>query len=414
MFRSFTILVFMVLLMTACQTTGSSQPQAEIPAIASMYIQGTVAKSFKGKVIVEVAANNYGEDSDFENLLGDRVLEATYLTEGTATEIDGVKTRVIERRGSLVVLQSNEIFSPGTPVELYIPKKTLVVSDFTVETKNKEKAGKLVFNNFAARLTNSGRYVVVEREQLAGVLQEHSLELTGLTDTRQASFVGKILKAELLLTGNMEMIADKCIFNVRVIDVPTSKIITQVREETSCANLQKLDLRDSGDTLGSFEDGNEKGWLLGTVKSGYTVVDKTSGADGSQQSLRMDFELNPGRPAAKIVNFSKRDVSGYSGMIFYARASRELIAAVKVVEANSYLDKKNDGWAKNIQLGTEWQKITVTFADLILSKIHGRNNPGGDGIFSPEFVDRIELVVPPLKNKDLSNGSIWLDEVRLF
>ena len=228
MFRHLQILIFIVFIMAGCQTTNSSQPQSEMAAIASMYIQGTVVKSFKGKLVVKVANNNREQATDFENLLGDKVLEATYLTAGTDTEINGTKTQVIERRGELVVLRTHESFSQGDTVELYIPTQTLVVSDFTVETKNKEKAGQLVFNNFAARLTNSGRYVVVEREQLKDVLQEHSLELTGLTDTRQASFVGRILKAELMLTGNMDKMGDKCIFNIRVIDVPTSKIITQV------------------------------------------------------------------------------------------------------------------------------------------------------------------------------------------
>lgn len=414
MFRPVYFLVIIALIVAGCQTTGSGQPQPELSAIDSMYIQGTVIKSFTGKTIVEVAGNNYEEDGDFENLLGDRVLEATYLTEGTATEINGVKTQVVERRGKLVVLQTAESFTPGDKVELYIPKKTMVVSDFTVASKNKEQAGQLVFNNFAARLTNSGRYVVVEREQLADVLQEHSLELTGLTDTRQASFVGKILKAELLLTGNMEMVGDKCIFNVRVVDVPTSKIITQVREETSCGNLQKLDIRSTDDILGSFENGNEKGWLLGVGKNGYTVVDKQSGAAGTRQSLKMNFEISSSRNAALLKNVSKRDLSGYTGMTFYARASKAMIAAVKVVDANSYLDTNNDGWVKNIQLGIEWEKFTVNFADLVLSKAHKRNAPGGDGIFSPEFVERLELIIPYSKNEGVANGTVWLDEVRLY
>lgn len=407
-------LVLLALTLAGCQTTGSDRAPAPLSAIESMYIQGTVVKSFKGKAIVEVAGNNYDEASDFESLLGDRILEATYLTEGTATEINGVKASVLERRGKLVVLQTNESVSPGEGVELYIPKKTLVVSDFTVESKNKEKAGELVFNNFAARLTNSGRYLVVERDQLAEVLQEHSLELTGLTDPRQASFVGKILKAELLLTGNMEMVGDKCIFNIRVIDVPTSKIITQVREETSCSTLQKIDLRSTLANLGSFENGNEKGWLLGTGKNSYTGVDKNTGAAGTRQSLKMAFQISGRRNSAFMKNVSKRDLSGFTGLVFYAKASKEMIAAVMLVDANGYLDKKNDGWVKTIQLGPEWEKFTVNFADLVLAKAHQRKEPGGDGILSLEFIERIELIIPFAKNEGVANGTVWLDEVSLF
>lgn len=45
---------------------------------------------------------------------------------------------------------------------------------------------------------------------------------------------------------------------------------------------------------------------------------------------------------------------------------------------------------------------------------HRQKNPGGDKIFSPEYVEMIVPVVPHFKNELISNGTVWLDEVRLF
>ncbi len=101
----------------------------------------------------------------------------------------------------------------------------MIVSDLNVKSKSKSVTGNIAFNELKAILSNSGSYVMVEREKLSAILQEHKLELSGLTDPNQASFVGRLLKAEILLSGDMTKVGGNCIFDIKAIEVPTSKVI---------------------------------------------------------------------------------------------------------------------------------------------------------------------------------------------
>lgn len=52
-------------------------------------------------------------------------------------------------------------------------------------------------------LMNTGRFDIVEREQLMAVVQEQELGMTGLVDTRSAAQVGRLLGAKYIAIGSI-------------------------------------------------------------------------------------------------------------------------------------------------------------------------------------------------------------------
>ena len=54
---------------------------------------------------------------------------------------------------------------------------------------------------FVTELVKSGKYRVIEREQLAAIMQEKNLSLSGEIDPKTAVKAGKLLGVEYIITG---------------------------------------------------------------------------------------------------------------------------------------------------------------------------------------------------------------------
>ncbi len=58
-------------------------------------------------------------------------------------------------------------------------------------------------------LERSGRFEIIEREQLQAILDEHSLNMTGLVDPSTAVQIGKLLGADFVAIGSITSLATK-------------------------------------------------------------------------------------------------------------------------------------------------------------------------------------------------------------
>jgi TolB-like protein len=73
-------------------------------------------------------------------------------------------------------------------------------------------------------LVSPGRFEVVERRQLARVLDEQKLTMTGLIDASTLASVGKILGIEALVTGSITDLGNEVKINARLIGVETARV----------------------------------------------------------------------------------------------------------------------------------------------------------------------------------------------
>jgi TolB-like protein len=68
-------------------------------------------------------------------------------------------------------------------------------------------------------------FAVVEREELDKVVTEHKLQATGLTGKKARAVLGKLLNAELIITGGFTLDNGNLRIDIRAVDVGTAKIV---------------------------------------------------------------------------------------------------------------------------------------------------------------------------------------------
>lgn len=411
--RSLIVLIISTLII-GCAGTSTSVKNSPTP---TMFINATVVSSNAEITIVDVEPIDKYTGNDIERTLAAEVQNTTYLIEGSYTKIGNSEYLVKERRGNTLMLQGPLGLQPKQKVNLYIPKKTMIVSDLNVKGNSKAITGNIAFSELKARLSNSGNYVVVEREKLSAILQEHKLELSGLTDPNQASFVGKLLKAEILLSGDMIKVGGNCVFNIKAIEVPTSKVIGVINKNYLCSQVTKnFDIRSTEKELGSFESGTEKGWIVGKslFAGGFTMPDFTTGANGTKASLRLSADKKI--PNSVIINRVLRDVSGFTGVTFYAKANKELIAGFLMADAGLEGVKKTRGkWARPFSVGTEWRKYNIKLSELVPSAIKAGNFKFEDKEFTFELIDLMFFSIPQHLNEvSLKGAKFWIDEISFY
>ena len=201
--------------------------------------------------------------------------------------------------------------------------------------RNKE-IGKYVQEDITTALVNSGQFNVVERLKLKSILDELKLAQVGLTDPEGAKQVGKLLGADVILTGTLASTGEEWNINLRLINTESGLITSAFNKKGALHELKKESFREIKNIDGSFEDQTSvlAGWILGTEfslrtgKGGYqkVYVDETQGANGTGRSLAMEFRLGTERFErfknraihAKISNRLKRDLSSLPAWMMFS------------------------------------------------------------------------------------------------
>lgn len=88
-----------------------------------------------------------------------------------------------------------------------------------------QKMGELTSELFVANISKKKQFDLVERENLDKLLGELKLSLLGITNPKLASKVGKMLNAQIFITGAVSDLGENFYVNIRAIDVASAKII---------------------------------------------------------------------------------------------------------------------------------------------------------------------------------------------
>lgn len=96
----------------------------------------------------------------------------------------------------------------------------LVVYDFDAVERMKV-VGLILTEALREELHNSGGFVLVNRENILKIMDEYKLQQSGLVDEKQAIKVGKWLAANEAVTGNLAMLGNTSILQVKRIDIQT-------------------------------------------------------------------------------------------------------------------------------------------------------------------------------------------------
>jgi TolB-like protein len=425
-------LIFMVLL--SCRPPAEKGVVQE-PAMKTVFYLPAEVINVQGSIVtirVEKPVLFEGEVK-LALQLAQEIIEKTYLLEGQKTNINQSRAEVMRVIGNdilLKVLEKSHNFQPGDEVQIFLDRKIIAIKDFEVIMGRNKEVGKYVQEDITTALVNSGQFNVVERLKLKSVLDELKLSQLGLTDPAGAKKVGKLLGADVILTGTLAATGDEWNVNLRLINTESGLITSAFNRKGRLHELKTESFREIKNIDGSFEDQASvlAGWILGTErnrrtgKGGYqkVYVDETQGANGTSRSLAMDFKLGIKRVEkfknramhAKISNRLKRDLTGYSGIKFYLKADRNLAVWFQVSDSQEG-SAHEENWFHIIRVTEYWQEARIPFNALSIHK--GRAQKlGTNQILQLNNVEKIDWVVPEGIFERGQGATIWLDEVSFY
>ncbi len=128
-------------------------------------------------------------------------------------------------------------------------KERIAVMNFTESNGVPVGTGDIASNKVISELLKSKKYAVIERETVDLILKEQALVEQGCTDTECAVKTGKLLSANLILTGSIIHLESNYIVSLSIRKVDDGKV-----EFSETKNISELNqLEDSiGDSLRRF------------------------------------------------------------------------------------------------------------------------------------------------------------------
>jgi len=88
-------------------------------------------------------------------------------------------------------------------------------------------------------LINNKKLIIIERSAMTSIMKEQAFSMSGCTDTACAVEIGKILSANKMLIGSIQMWENKIVINARLVDV--EKGIAEIAHRASYNSVKDLD-----------------------------------------------------------------------------------------------------------------------------------------------------------------------------
>jgi hypothetical protein len=420
---TFFIMAFLCISCAGARQTGNNDPSGFLS------ISGTV-QEVKGNEIIallKLPEIKTTPGSPIGEIAG-QVIRKSLLLPGMKTEVNGKEAVVRELRGNAVriAVEKATDFPIGNTISIFVPKKTLAIVDFEVIKGNQQEIGRVTLEGLSSALIDSGQFTVLERAKLKSVMNELELSLSGLAKDTPDKVIGKLLIADLILTGTLSENMGEWDINLRLINVRTGQAMSAISMKT--ALFKPSEMRDAGVWNEDFENAPvDPSWKLAYKKRNRTGefarigIDRQSGAENSKKSLRIDFKFTDNDEPffANAENSKKRNLTLYNGIEFYVKGSDNLYGQVDLLTSAPEDPNKIDKWVGFFEVGPNWEKLRVPFDKMVLARRwikQGAAKYGatpGDQIMRLNRVEGVEFGIDSLKNPT-TEGTLWIDRIRFF
>jgi hypothetical protein len=217
------------------------------------------------------------------------------------------------------------------------------------------------------------------------------------------------------------------------VNTETGLIIAAIHKKGPLQELNTEAFRDTQNLGGSFENENFElaGWMMGTIREGRTgkggfqriYVDKDEGANGTKQSLAMEFKLGSEtirqhkneNAQAQFRNHLKRDLGKYTGIKFFIKGSDHFTLRFHLTIMDKNL-KEEVNWIRTVVVTKEWREIRFPFTSLAARGGKSPQSGRTQVIDNLDLrnVEKIEWLADERHMKLGSNGTIWLDEISFY
>ncbi|MBI5806606.1 hypothetical protein HZA73_11300 [candidate division TA06 bacterium] len=207
-------------------------------------------------------------------------------------------------------------------------KKRVAVMDFEDKTGHGGwHIGSGMADMLTTALVKSGKFMVIERQQLAKIMQEQSLGMSGAVTPQSAAQVGKLLGVELMVTGSVNEFGEKSSKVGGSVGSSVSKGmfgLNRLGVETKTARVG-LDVRLVNTTTGEIvaadgiaEDESKKGVDVGTDEFSFsndTHFDETLAGKATRKAVNKIIEMITGA----------MDKVAWTGMVLKVNADKTLM-----------------------------------------------------------------------------------------
>ena len=207
-------------------------------------------------------------------------------------------------------------------------KKRVAVMDFEDKTGHGGwHIGSGMADMLTTALVKSGKFMVIERQQLEKIMKEQSLGMSGAVTAQSAAQVGKLLGVELMVTGSVNEFGEK---SSKVGGGLGSKLsgglggLNRLGVETKTARVG-LDVRLVNTTTGEIvaaegfaEDESKKGVDVGTDEFSFsndTHFDQTLAGKATRKAVNKVVEMITGA----------MDKVAWTGMVLKVNADKTLM-----------------------------------------------------------------------------------------
>lgn len=363
--------------------------------------------------------------------LAQGIVDRSYFLEEKKTRLNDEPVAIERVSGNMLLvrtLSDRHPFVNGQQAAVALDKKTIAIKDFQVIRGRDKNIAVYIQENMTTALVNSGQFNVVERFKLESVLNELKLAQTGVMDTGQAKEVGRLIGADLILTGTLAQMGKDWNANLRLINTETGLIIAAINQTGPLNELMETAYRERGGIAGSFDskDTDLAGWIVGRQfrdrvgKDGYTRIfmDMNQGANHTAGSLAMDFKLGTQRivlektMVADLTNLMKRDLSQYDGIEFYIKGSKDWTVLFWINEKPES-EPDEESWFRPVVAGPQWKKVTISFNSMSLNRKKAKRLKTNQ-IFNLDAVENISWLIMEKQTPPGSEGTIWIDEVAFY
>lgn len=159
-------------------------------------------------------------------------------------------------------------------------KISVGILDFTPGEGVSENDAVTITEIFRSELIKSGKFTVLEREKLDQVLEEQSLQVSGITEEQFAVRIGKILNMEKMIYGSIRKFGSHYFIIINLLDIETAQLEQSINQEIETLDSIPIVLKPIVNQLISQKDDP-----LHSPESSYTLIQ-----DLLNQSLFRHFQ----------------------------------------------------------------------------------------------------------------------------
>ena len=116
-------------------------------------------------------------------------------------------------------------------------KTTSAVMDLESQEGVSQGVSKIISDCLRTHLVNTGKFIIVTRENMEQILKEQQFQLSGCTSNECVVQVGQLLGVRKMFTGSIGKVGATYVINLKIIDMQSGKI--ERAETEQCAECKE-------------------------------------------------------------------------------------------------------------------------------------------------------------------------------